>query len=461
MSLFSTCVVVASNPAQAAEFRRLLDGRIENGLYPKEIDFVVLSDPPGGRVGSGGGTLLALQSILDRMEKAQSVLMIHAGGESRRMPAYAPEGKLFGPVASSSSSVFPPVILDLQLSLYLKYPWNPGELVIASGDVVIDFDAEVLPKDRGEIYGFAKAESFELGSQHGVFKFNRNRSSVVDFFQKQPVEFLEKSAALEGSRSCALDIGIIGFSQRGLRALLSIGETGAPDGETLLDRLKAGRVRFDLYLEVLTACLGGITREDYLQKVRSRSKLDEATLRAIHESFQDISLTGFVAKQARFLHFGLLSEYPESCARLASNDMVPFYVHEEAELRPSLSGRAVILNSRETECRAAENAQPILVEGCDGVSLADARGGNLFLGLTDRRLTYTIPAGVCLDERQVKDGRVTAVYGIDDSWLCEENLDRALYLGVPFRRWLADRRLPAAGCFSAGGPGWRAGGRSV
>jgi galactokinase/mevalonate kinase-like predicted kinase len=447
MNLFSTCIIVASNAAQAREFRALLDSRIEEGLYPKEIDFVVLSDPETGRIGSGGGTLLALHSIRDRIERKESILMIHAGGESRRMPAYAPEGKLFGPIPAASSSVFPPVILDLQLSLYLKYPWNRGELVIASGDVVIDFDTEALPKDRGDIYGFAKAESFELGSQHGVFKFNRNRTSVVDFYQKQSADFLEKNAALEGSRSCALDLGIIGFSLRGLQALFHIGETRIREGGTLLEGLKAGRFRFDLYLEVMTACLAGITFEEYRQKIGSQSRLDQDVICALHTAFQSISLNGFVTKKARFIHFGLLSEYPDSCAHIATSDMVPFYMHEEAELRPSHIGRVVMLNSRETQCHAPENARLSLVESCDRTSIAEARGGNLFLGLTDRRLTYPVPAGICLDERHLKDGPVTTVYGIDDSWIPVGSLDLVLYLATPLTQWLADRKLSATAIF--------------
>ncbi|MGA2478417.1 MAG: L-fucokinase [Spirochaetia bacterium] len=441
MTLFSTCVIVASNPAQAREFRALLDSRIKGGLYPREIEFLVLSDPQTGRVGSGGGTLLALMTVFDRLERGESILMIHAGGESRRMPAYAPEGKLFAPVPAASSSLFPTVILDLQLSLYLAYPWNPGELVVASGDVVIDFDTEALPKDRGDVYGFAKADSFDLGSQHGVFKFNKNRTSVVDFYQKQTADFLERNAALEGSRSCALDLGIIGFSRAGLSAFRRFAESPGSNGGTLLESVKAGRLRFDLYLEVLTACLAGISYEHYRGKIAAQSKLSPDAMCALHEAFQAINLTGFVTKRTRFLHFGSLAEYPESCAQMASSDMMPFYVHEEAEFRPSQTGRVMTMNSREAECRALENAKMILVEGCDRVSLANARGGNLFIGLANRSLEYTIPAGVCLDERHVAGGSVVAVYGVEDTWSPSSSPSKLLYLGIPLTQWLVERGL--------------------
>jgi galactokinase/mevalonate kinase-like predicted kinase len=93
----------------------------------------------------------------------------------------------------------------------------------------------------------------------------------------------------------------------------------------------------------------------------------------------------------------------------------------------------------------------ILVESCQRSSFADAQGGNLFLGLTDRRLTYMVPAGICIDERHIKGGRVTAVYGVDDSWIPAESLDRVLYLGVPLAHWLAERQLPVAPVFDQSG----------
>ena len=126
MPLFDTCIITASNEGQAEVFRTLLSKRVDQGLYPREIDFRVVADPPGGRVGSGGGTLWALIQYLgkDCPELAdvgrRKILMIHAGGEARRLPVYGPEGKLFAPVPAPSSSILPPIVLDLELSLFFK-----------------------------------------------------------------------------------------------------------------------------------------------------------------------------------------------------------------------------------------------------------------------------------------------------------------------------------------------------
>ena len=127
MNLFSHCVLTASDERQAEAFRSLLSRRIQHGLYPREIAFHVYPDPPG-RVGSGAGTLWALHRLYQEIgydpqthagSAAPSVLVLHAAGESRRLPVFAPEGKLFAPVPVASSSVLPPVVLDLQLDPYL------------------------------------------------------------------------------------------------------------------------------------------------------------------------------------------------------------------------------------------------------------------------------------------------------------------------------------------------------
>ncbi|CAE8654124.1 unnamed protein product, partial [Polarella glacialis] len=198
---FDYCVVTASTPGQASLYKELVQRRVASGLYPSDLKFRFYSDPFGGRVGSGGGTLVALHELfqeevgrpaIDSETGAldedgvreffghRRVLLLHAGGESRRLPCYVPEGKLFGPLAlghRSPTESCPAVVLDLLLSLYFKYPWAKGEVVLASGDVIVDFDAPTQlfgPEGlapRGAICGFGKLAPLEQGSRHGVFAF--------------------------------------------------------------------------------------------------------------------------------------------------------------------------------------------------------------------------------------------------------------------------------------------------
>src|SRR5512137_370117 len=91
MQLFDTVLVTASSEPQARAFRALIERRREHGLYPRELQFEVVADPPGGRAGTGGSTLWALHTLLQRRGAADApaffsrerLLLVHAGGESR------------------------------------------------------------------------------------------------------------------------------------------------------------------------------------------------------------------------------------------------------------------------------------------------------------------------------------------------------------------------------------------
>ena len=239
MRLLDTVLITASSERQAAAFRALIERRREQGLYPREMAFEVVPDPPAGRVGTGGSTLWALARLVERrggdadaLLGSQRILLIHAGGESRRLPAYAPEGKLFSPLPIASSALLPPVVLDVQLALFLKYPWRRGEIVVSSGDAVVDFDPAGVPEERSPVFGFAKPASLEQGSRHGVFRFDQRRERVLDYFQKAPPEVLAREALLEGTGDCALDIGLVSLAPRAAHAFLELGRTRVGGGRS-------------------------------------------------------------------------------------------------------------------------------------------------------------------------------------------------------------------------------------
>jgi len=207
MNLFDICIITTSSERQADSFRRMIQNRYTHGLYPREITFKVYADPPFGRIGSGGSTLLTLSRLCRDYEQhdpfaffsEQRILIIHAGGQSRRLPCYAPEGKVFTPLPVSSSSLYPPILLDLALNLFFKYPWKRGEVLLSSGDVIVDFDIDFIPHERGDICGFSKESSVEKGSQHGVFVLSSDNCTVVDYLQKAPPSLLRERALIKGS----------------------------------------------------------------------------------------------------------------------------------------------------------------------------------------------------------------------------------------------------------------------
>ena len=117
LPLWDWLIVTASNSIQAQSYKELLSRREGGSLLNSFRHWKVISDPEGKRIGSGGSTVFCLMDILssavmERKENALSwncleeiasslrVMIFHAGGDSRRLPAYAPCGKLFVPIPS-------------------------------------------------------------------------------------------------------------------------------------------------------------------------------------------------------------------------------------------------------------------------------------------------------------------------------------------------------------------------
>ncbi len=455
MRLFDTVLVTASSERQAAAFRTLIERRRDHGLYPREIAFEVVADPPGGRIGTGGSTLWALHRLLETrggdagaFVSSQRLLMIHAGGESRRLPAYAPEGKLFSPLPVASSALLPPVVLDVQLGFFFRYPWRRGEIVVTSGDAVVSFDPSCVPDERGPVFGFAKPASIEQGSRHGVFRFDQRRERVLDYFQKAPVEVLAREARLEGTSDCALDIGLVSLAPRATHALLEVGRSRV-GGETVLDALAGGRLRFDLYLEVLTACLGALSFEAFRERVRPASALPEEAARAVFEAFHPFGLGGVVTRSTVFEHVGSLAELPEACRSLLTHRSGPFYEPEDGEIRAFEAPDRIVHNSVAVDFDVA-GPSPVLVESCSSCSLGPLGGDNLVVGLEGLALPSGVPAGFSLDGRHLPEGRVVVVLSAWDSLKPETDAARLVFCGKPLDEWLSERGLARADVFEEG-----------
>ena len=69
-------------------------------------EYFCTNDPVGHKLGSGGGTTWLLQACMTT-EDGESLkewlprekrILLHAGGQSRRLPSYAPSGKILTPV---------------------------------------------------------------------------------------------------------------------------------------------------------------------------------------------------------------------------------------------------------------------------------------------------------------------------------------------------------------------------
>src|SRR6266545_2742683 len=132
-------IVTASNATQAAAYETQLQVRQRLGLLARVREVLVVPDPDGRRIGSGGSTLECLMLVLNRemdrrhlnaftaasMEKilhGVRILIVHAGGDSRRLPAYSACGKIFVPLPGESHSALGCTMFDRLLPAFLDLP---------------------------------------------------------------------------------------------------------------------------------------------------------------------------------------------------------------------------------------------------------------------------------------------------------------------------------------------------
>ena len=93
-------------------------------------DWFCTSDPIGSKLGSGGGTTWLLQACHQAFAPQKSFgnwigdekrILLHAGGQSRRLPSYGPSGKILTPIPIFSwerGQKLGQNLLSLQLPLY-------------------------------------------------------------------------------------------------------------------------------------------------------------------------------------------------------------------------------------------------------------------------------------------------------------------------------------------------------
>jgi fucokinase len=211
---WSAVVITAGSQAQAELYRQQIRQRSERGYLPRDVLWHVVPDPEGRHIGSGGATLRALQA-LGSCDPAwwnrNRVLVIHAGGESRRLPEYSLTGKIFGILPAltpwgDNSTVFDET---MALSTLWVERFSSG-LVVSSGDVVLTFHSPDLDWNRPGVAGAAMRQPIEVGTRHGVYALDEH-GSVYSFLQKPTPLQVRAAGGMLRDDQVALDIGLLHF----------------------------------------------------------------------------------------------------------------------------------------------------------------------------------------------------------------------------------------------------------
>ncbi len=240
-------VLTASSAKHAEHYMDEIRRRQHQGKIP-DAAYLAVADPGNRRIGSGGATLNALRVIGPRLARGWQdarVLVIHSGGEIRRMPQYSLSGKLFGalPVRTpwgDVSTVFDELLI-------LSSGWTErlsAGLVVASGDVLLSFVPDELDWSRPGVTGVALRQPAGIGSEHGVYIADSS-GRVYSFLQKPSVAEVSAAGGLLAGDMAAVDTGLLRFDSTLTAKLARLGNAA---GESV--------PFMDLYRHFTTALTG-------------------------------------------------------------------------------------------------------------------------------------------------------------------------------------------------------------
>ena len=196
-------------------------------------DYFCTCDPIGHRLGSGGGTAwLLLEAMRDETSDSsfpdwlakEKRILIHAGGQSKRLPSYAVSGKVLMPLPVfrwERGQKLSQDLMSVQLPLYEKMMAAAPEhlhTMVVSGDVLIRTTQPLQPIPDADVVCYGLWLDASVAKNHGVFVSDRRTPSVLkQMLQKPSVQTL---AELQKDHFYLTDIGVWLLSDKAVELLM-------------------------------------------------------------------------------------------------------------------------------------------------------------------------------------------------------------------------------------------------
>ena len=375
-------------------------------------------DPIDKKLGSGGGTAWLLNAAyeaehsnntFDEWLAAEKRLLIHAGGQSRRLPAYAPSGKVLTPIPVfrwERGQRLTQNLLSLQVPLYksmMDIAPKGLNTMIVSGDVFIrnTQPLQPIPEDV-DIVCYGLWLSADIAKDHGVFVSSRNKPGELKcMLQKPSVDTLSK---LLVDHYYLTDIGVWILSDKAVKVLMK--HSMQDDGIGF----------YDMYGEF--GCALGTEPSIADEEI---SKLKVAIL----------PLPG-----GEFYHFGTSHELLSSMLAIQNlvNDQREI-MHVDRKPHPSLFVQNTDIKRKWTH----DNRNVWVENACIGKNWKLTQD-NIITGVPENDWTISLTAGQCIDVVPIDTCKwAVRPYGFDDKF--RGDLQTVEYLGIPFSKWAEERSI--------------------
>ncbi len=300
--------ITASNKTQANRYLKEIERR--RNRLPSQTQFIVVPDYLDERVGSGGATLSVIKDLKEKYNcdfNKRRILIIHSGGDSKRIPQYSAIGKLFAPVPHVLMDGEPSTLFDeLLMSVsYIPTKIKSGSLIL-SGDVLLVFNNLDFYQPKQNAAAISFKETPETGESHGVF-VGKEDSPIASFLHKQPYEFLKQNASDTNGR-INIDTGAVFFSSCILNDLYSL-----VDDKNKYSELVNKKVRLSFYGDFLYPLAEKSTLEQFY-KEKPEGTINSELLNARTKVWNVLRKYRIILEsftQAKFVHFGTSKEVLE------------------------------------------------------------------------------------------------------------------------------------------------------
>lgn len=405
-------VLTASNENQAQGYRSQL--KIRENVLPSQTHFAVIPDEGGMRVGSGGATLSVLKYVYEREQQLTGrghfdglrILVIHSGGDSKRVPTYSALGKLFSPVPHKlpdgrSSTLFD----EFMISMASVASRIREGMVLLSGDVLLLFNPLQIDFPGRGAAAISFKEHVETGKNHGVF-LNSPDGNVRKFLHKQTVETLRRLGAVNENDCVDIDTGAVVFAPDMLDSLYSLIDTPEKYHRYVNDT-----VRLSLYGDFLYPLAEDSTLEAfYEEKPEGRfcpELHDARTL--VWEKLRPYRMKLLRLAPAKFVHFGTTREILAlMTGGMDAYEALGWSRHVSSSIVGNTAGYNSVLSAK------ASVGEDCYLEVSYVHSHANI-GNRVFLSYIDIH-DETIPDEVVLHGLKQKNGKfVCRIYGIHDN----------------------------------------------
>ena len=387
-----------------------------------ESDWFVTSDPAGERVGSGGGTAHLLTELFHEEESNSFAgwvseskrVIIHAGGQSRRLPAYAPLGKSLLPMPVfrwSRGQQLNQRLIHLQTPLFdqiiERAPENLNTL-IASGDTLV-FSGKKFPQiPEADVVCFGMWIEPEKATNHGVFFASHETPGKLQFMLQKPA--IQSIKELIHEYYFLMDIGIWLLSPRAINLLM---DRCGWNGNFYENQIPGN---YDLYTDFGTAMGANPVKDDI--------------------EINQLSVALVNLEGGEFYHLGNTSELITSNLAIQNRitDQREIW-HRQIKPHPSM----FVLNSEVGAVLTADHTN-IWIENAFVPQNWSLQSNHSLTHIPQNNWNLKLHKGNCLDMVPVNSSElVIRNYGYTDAFRGSISKESTLFMEIPLLKWL-DRR---------------------